>query len=69
MNVMDPDRVFNGAEFNLLLPMKGGGHGKYKMGGKNTGVSLPVLPRHRSSQLGVNALLHTGAQHQHPQCC
>lgn len=52
MNVMDPDRVFKGAEFNLLSPMKGRGHGKCRMGGKNTGGLLTVLPMHFSLQPG-----------------
>lgn len=54
MNVMDPDRVFKGAEFNLLLPMKGRGHGKCRMGGKNTGGLLTVLPMRFGSQLGAS---------------
>lgn len=52
VNVMDPDRVFKCAEFNLLLPMKGRGCGKFKIGGMNTGGFLPVLPMHFCSQLG-----------------
>lgn len=59
MNVMDPDRVFKGAEFNLLLPMKGRGHGKCRMGGKNTGGLLTVLPNaFRFAARRVRTLLH-----------
>lgn len=49
MNVMDPDRVFKGAEFNLLLPMKGKGHGKCRMGGKNIGGLLTCISVHSSA--------------------
>lgn len=57
VNVMDPDRVFKGAEFNLLLPMKGRGRGKCRIGGMNTGGLLPVLPMHFCSQLGAFCML------------
>lgn len=59
MNVMDPDRVFKGAEFNLLLAMKGRGHGKCRMGGTNIGGLLTVLPPHFSSQLAASAAFCT----------
>lgn len=59
MNVMDPDRVFKGAEFNLLLPMKGRGHGKCRMGGKDVGGLLTVLPLRFSPQLAAFAAFCT----------
>lgn len=50
MNVLDPDRVFKGTAFNLLLLMKGRGHRKCRMGGKDTGALLSVLTTHLSWQ-------------------